>query len=63
VRLPPTPCRVCFRPCVFNKFSHFWQKFFFLAEPHFSYTTNGLSSRARARRKPRRSCSESSVSS
>ena len=26
VRLPPTPCRVCFRPCVFNKFSHFWQK-------------------------------------
>jgi len=23
VRLPPTPCRVCFRPCVFNKFSHF----------------------------------------
>ena len=24
--LPPTPCRVCFRPCVFNKFSHFWQK-------------------------------------
>ena len=21
VRLPPTPCRVCFRPCVFNKFS------------------------------------------
>jgi hypothetical protein len=19
--LPPTPCRVCFRPCVFNKFS------------------------------------------
>ena len=26
MRLPPTPCRVCFRPCVFNKFSHFWQK-------------------------------------
>ena len=26
VRLPPTPCRVCFRPCVFNKISHFWQK-------------------------------------
>ena len=26
VRLPPTPCRVCFRPRVFNKFSHFWQK-------------------------------------
>ena len=26
VRLPPTPCRVCFRPCVFNKFSHFCQK-------------------------------------
>ena len=26
VRLPPTPCRVCFRPCVFNKFSRFWQK-------------------------------------
>ena len=26
VRLPPTPCRVCFRPCVFNKFSDFWQK-------------------------------------
>ena len=26
VRLPPTPCRVCFRPCVFNKFSHFWPK-------------------------------------
>ena len=25
MRLPPTPCRVCFRPCVFNKFSHFWQ--------------------------------------
>ena len=25
VRLPPTPCRVYFRPCVFNKFSHFWQ--------------------------------------
>ena len=23
VRLPPTPCRVCFRPRVFNKFSHF----------------------------------------
>ena len=21
MRLPPTPCRVCFRPCVFNKFS------------------------------------------
>ena len=28
MRLPPTPCRVCFRPCVFNKFSHFWQKRF-----------------------------------
>ena len=27
MHLPPTPCRVCFRPCVFNKFSHFWQKF------------------------------------
>ena len=27
VRLPPTPCRVCFRTCVFNKFSHFWQKY------------------------------------
>ena len=26
MRLPPTPCRVCFRPYVFNKFSHFWQK-------------------------------------
>ena len=26
MRLPPTPCRVCFRPCVFNTFSHFWQK-------------------------------------
>ena len=26
MRLPPTPCRVYFRPCVFNKFSHFWQK-------------------------------------
>ena len=26
MRLPPTPCRVCFRPRVFNKFSHFWQK-------------------------------------
>jgi hypothetical protein len=27
MRLPPTPaCRVCFRPCVFNKFSHFWQR-------------------------------------
>jgi len=28
VRLPPTPPRVVFvffRPCVFNKFSHFWQ--------------------------------------
>ena len=31
VRLPPTPCRVCFRPCVFNKFSHFWQKNFLFA--------------------------------
>ena len=27
MRLPPTPCRVCFRPCVFNKFSHFWQNY------------------------------------
>ena len=26
MRLPPTPCRVCFRPYFFNKFSHFWQK-------------------------------------
>ena len=26
MRLPPTPCRVCFRPCVFNKFSHLSQK-------------------------------------
>ena len=26
MRLPPTPCRVYFRPCVFNKFSHFWKK-------------------------------------
>ena len=26
MRLLPTQCRVCFRPCVFNKFSHFWQK-------------------------------------
>ena len=26
MRLPPTPCRVCFRPRVFNNFSHFWQK-------------------------------------
>ena len=24
MRLPPTPCRVCFRTCVFNQFSHFW---------------------------------------
>ena len=32
MRLPPTPCRVCFRPCVFKiKFSHFWQK-----DRHFS---------------------------
>ena len=23
MRLPPTPCLVCFRPCVFNKVSHF----------------------------------------
>ena len=23
---PPTPCRLYFRFCVFNKFSHFWQK-------------------------------------
>ena len=23
MRLPPTPCHVCLRPCVFNKFSHF----------------------------------------
>ena len=21
MRLPPTPCRVCFRPCVFKKFA------------------------------------------
>ena len=27
MRLPPTRCRVCFRPCVFNKFSQFWQKY------------------------------------
>ena len=26
MRLPPTPCRVCLTPCVFNKFSHLWQK-------------------------------------
>jgi hypothetical protein len=26
VRLPPIPCRVCFRPGVFNEFSHFWQE-------------------------------------
>ena len=23
MRFPPTPCRVCFRPRVFNRFSHF----------------------------------------
>ena len=26
IRGHPPRCRVCFRPCVFNKFSHFWQK-------------------------------------
>ena len=34
MRLSPTPCRVCFRPCVFNKFSHFWQKISRGSAPH-----------------------------
>ena len=43
VRLPPTPCRVCFRPCVFNKFSHFWRK-------TYTYAISYMSSKKQQRR-------------
>ena len=42
MRLPPTPCRVCFRPCVFNKFSHFWQKMECGAYPFVGYTVGSF---------------------
>ena len=53
MRLPPTPCRVCFRPCVFNKFSHFWQKLLAVREDGGVYSP---SLRSRAVRLPPTPC-------